>query len=83
MGEFVSGLRERATGTAQSLAAARDTGDDYAVEVHTAELLDLTRLASEHGVDLRSLVPDELGGVLIDLTAHEPGARDLAEPTAC
>lgn len=61
MGEFAHELSERMSATAQSLESARAGGDDYAVELHAAELLDLNRLASEHGLDL--------GGPRIDLTA--------------
>ena len=61
MGEFAHELSQRMGATAHSLESARASGDDYAVELHEAELLDLTRLASEHGLDL--------GGQQIDLTA--------------
>ena len=77
MGEFVNGLHERVTDTTRSLATARETGDDYAVELHTAELIDLTRLAREHGLDLTAIETAYPG---IDLTALESKrADDVAE----
>jgi hypothetical protein len=71
MGEFARGLHERVSETARALEAARNAGDDYAVELHHAELADLTRLAAEHGVDLvLDLRP-------VDLTARDE--RPVAE----
>ena len=55
MNEFLNGLHERIADTSRSLVAAEQAGDDYAVELHSAELIDLTRLAREHDLDLTAL----------------------------
>jgi hypothetical protein len=63
MQEFVQGLQDRAAQAAASLATARTQGDDYAVDVLETDLLDVTRLAQEHGIDLRDgtgrVAPDD------------------------
>ena len=50
MGEFVASIRERIRDEEAALRRATEGGDDYLVEVHTGELEDLRRLASEHGI---------------------------------
>jgi hypothetical protein len=50
MGEFVASIQERIRDEEAALRRATEGGDDYLVEVHTGELEDLRRLASEHGI---------------------------------
>ncbi|MFF4101397.1 hypothetical protein [Streptomyces sp. NPDC001903] len=50
MDAFTAGLLQRIRATQSDLKQARETGDDFLVEVEQAELEDLQRLAAEHGV---------------------------------
>lgn len=50
MDAFTAGLLQRIRTTQSDLRQARETGDDFLVEVEQAELEDLQRLAAEHGV---------------------------------
>jgi len=50
MDEFTANALLRIRETEQALKQAFDTGDDFLVEVEQAELDDLLRVASEHGV---------------------------------
>ncbi|MET9960248.1 hypothetical protein ABZ128_14560 [Streptomyces sp. NPDC006326] len=50
MDAFTAGLLQRIRTTQSDLRHARETGDDFLVEVEQAELEDLQRLAAEHGV---------------------------------
>lgn len=52
MDAFTSGLLQRIRNTETDLNEARETGDDFLVEVETAELEDLRRLAADHGVEV-------------------------------
>ncbi|MER5962818.1 hypothetical protein [Streptomyces sp. NPDC002057] len=52
MDAFTAGLLHRIRTTQTDLTRARETGDDYLVEVEQAELEDLHRLAAEHGVEV-------------------------------
>ncbi|MET9468632.1 MULTISPECIES: hypothetical protein [unclassified Streptomyces] len=52
MDAFTAGLLQRIRSTQSDLRQARETGDDFLVEVEQAELEDLQRLAAEHGVPL-------------------------------
>ncbi|MER8236312.1 hypothetical protein ACIRQY_11850 [Streptomyces sp. NPDC101490] len=52
MDAFTAGLLHRIRTTQTDLTRARETGDDYLVEVELAELDDLHRLAAEHGVEV-------------------------------
>ncbi|MGX2994072.1 hypothetical protein JNUCC64_07165 [Streptomyces sp. JNUCC 64] len=50
MDAFTAGLLQRIRTTESDLSRARETGDDFLVEVEQSELDDLRRLAAEHGV---------------------------------
>jgi hypothetical protein len=50
-GQFGSEVRERIAETMRQLEEARDSGDEYGVQVHSGRLETLRRLAVEHGVD--------------------------------
>ncbi|MBB5937601.1 hypothetical protein [Streptomyces zagrosensis] len=52
MDAFTAGLMQRIEATETDLSRARESGDDFLVEVEQAELDDLRRLAAEHGVQL-------------------------------
>ena len=52
MDAFTAGLLQRIRITESELRAARESGDDFLVEVEQAELEDLRRLAAEHGVQI-------------------------------
>ncbi|MFD4997065.1 hypothetical protein [Streptomyces buecherae] len=52
MDAFTAGLLQRIEATETDLTRARETGDDFLVEVEQAELDDLRRLAAEHGVQV-------------------------------
>jgi hypothetical protein len=55
MTEFHAEMRDRAVTAVQSLKKARESGDDYLVEVQEAELENLARLATEHGLRIPEL----------------------------
>ena len=59
MTEFHAQLRARVVEAVNDLTAAQESGDDYSVEVHRADLENIARIAREHGVSLPEL--DELG----------------------
>ena len=59
MTEFHAQLRARALEAVNDLTAAQESGDDYSVEVHRANMENIARIAREHGVSLPEL--DELG----------------------
>ena len=59
MTEFHAQLRARALEAVNDLTAAQESGDDYSVEVHRADLEIIALIAREHGVSLPEL--DELG----------------------
>ncbi|MFI6054773.1 hypothetical protein ACIBCO_32390 [Streptomyces violascens] len=52
MDAFTAGLLQRIRTTETDLTRARETGDDFLVDVEQAELDDLRRLAAEHGVEV-------------------------------
>lgn len=52
MDAFTAGLLQRIESTETDLHRARESGDDFLVEVEQSELEDLHRLAIEHGVEL-------------------------------
>lgn len=52
MDAFTAGLLQRIKTTESDLTRARETGDDYLVDVEIGELDDLHRLAAEHGVEV-------------------------------
>jgi hypothetical protein len=56
MDAFTTGIMQRIHTTETDLRRARETGDDFLVEVEQGELEDLQRLAAEHGVDVRPKV---------------------------
>ena len=55
MTEFHTEITERATRAAQSLETAKESGDDYLASVREAELENLARLATEHGLRIPEL----------------------------
>lgn len=55
MTEFHAEMRDRAATAVKSLKQAQATGDDYLVEVREAELENLARLASDHGLRIPEL----------------------------
>ncbi|MCX4659650.1 hypothetical protein GT204_17080 [Streptomyces sp. SID4919] len=59
MDAFTAGLVQRIRATESDLTRARETGDEFLVEVEQSELDDLRRLAAEHGVQV------ELGGARV------------------
>ncbi|MFH8348305.1 hypothetical protein [Streptomyces sp. NPDC018045] len=52
MDAFTAGILQRIRNTEADLDRARESGDDFLVEVEQAELEDLQRLAAEHGVQV-------------------------------
>ncbi|GLY50293.1 hypothetical protein [Lentzea sp. NBRC 102530] len=52
MDEFEEGLRLRVGQAQEAVRLAVEQQDDYAAEVHGADLAELRRLAAEHGVAL-------------------------------
>ncbi|MFI6861483.1 hypothetical protein ACIBKZ_16540 [Streptomyces sp. NPDC050421] len=52
MDAFTAGLLQRIQTTESDLTKARETGDDFLVDVEQGELDDLHRLAAEHGVHI-------------------------------
>ena len=57
MDAFTAGLLHRIKTTESDLQDARQSGDDFLVEVEQAELEDLHRLAAEHGVQVGACSP--------------------------
>ena len=55
MTEFHSEIRDRAAHAVKSLKDAQASGDDYLVDVKEAELENLARLATEHGLRIPEL----------------------------
>ncbi|OEV04619.1 hypothetical protein [Streptomyces oceani] len=54
MDAFTAGILQRIRTTESDLNRARESGDDFLVDVELAELEDLQRLAAEHGVDVHA-----------------------------
>ena len=52
MDAFTAGILQRIRTTESDLHRARESGDDFLVDVEQAELEDLRRLAAEHGVEV-------------------------------
>ncbi|MGH3310898.1 MAG: hypothetical protein ACRDP3_09965 [Streptomyces sp.] len=52
MDAFTAGILQRIHTTETDLSRARESGDDFLVDVEQAELEDLRRLAAEHGVEV-------------------------------
>ncbi|MFI9052373.1 hypothetical protein [Streptomyces sp. NPDC053427] len=52
MDAFTAGILQRIKNTEADLDRARASGDDFLAEVEQAELEDLQRLATEHGVEV-------------------------------
>ncbi len=55
MTEFHAQLRARALDAVNDLTAAQESGDDFSVDVHRADLENIARIAREHGVSLPEL----------------------------
>ena len=55
MTEFHAQLRARALAAVQDLTAAEESGDDDSVDVHRADLENISRIAREHGLTLPEL----------------------------
>ncbi|GEB50021.1 MULTISPECIES: hypothetical protein [Streptomyces] len=54
MDAFTAGILQRIRTTESDLHRARESGDDFLVDVEQAELEDLRRLAAEHGVEVET-----------------------------
>ncbi|MCB5906464.1 hypothetical protein [Streptomyces pinistramenti] len=52
MDAFTAGILQRIRNTEADLDRARAAGDEFLAEVEQAELEDLQRLATEHGVEV-------------------------------
>lgn len=52
MDAFTAGILQRIRKAESELDRARETGDDFGVEVEQEELEDLRRLAADHGVEV-------------------------------
>lgn len=52
MDAFTAGLLQRIQSTESDLSRARESGDDFLVDVEQSELEDLRRIAAEHGVEI-------------------------------
>lgn len=52
MDAFTAGLLQRIQNTESDLSRARESGDDFLVDVEQSELEDLHRIAAEHGVQI-------------------------------
>ena len=55
MTEFHTEITERATRAVQSLRNAQESGADYLASVREAELENLARISSEHGLRIPEL----------------------------
>ena len=52
MDAFTAGILQRIQNTESDLSRARESGDDFLVDVEQSELEDLRRIAAEHGVEI-------------------------------
>ncbi|WP_283137971.1 hypothetical protein [Rhizohabitans arisaemae] len=52
MGEFTNTIADRLNQAYQGLREAESNGDDFLAETLIADIEDLRRLATEHGVDV-------------------------------
>lgn len=52
MDAFTTGITQRIRSTESDLNRARESGDDYLIEVEQGELDDLRRIAADHGVEV-------------------------------
>lgn len=52
MGEFTSTIQERLSDAYASLRSADATGDDQLADAQRADIEDLMRIASDHGIEL-------------------------------
>jgi hypothetical protein len=59
MTEFHAQLRARVLEAVHDLSVAEESGDDYSVDVHRADLENIARIARDHGLSLPEL--DALG----------------------
>ncbi|MCE7081265.1 hypothetical protein [Streptomyces sp. ST2-7A] len=57
MDAFTAGILQRIENTETQLERAREAGDVFSADLEQAELEDLLRLASEHGVRVERGVP--------------------------
>ena len=55
MDAFTAGILQRIQSTESDITRARESGDDFLVEVEQSELDDLLRLAAEHGVEISAM----------------------------
>jgi hypothetical protein len=52
MDAFTAGILQRIRHAETNLHHARETGDEYSVDLEQAELEDLRRIAADHGVQV-------------------------------
>ncbi|KAA2258100.1 hypothetical protein F0L68_24300 [Solihabitans fulvus] len=52
MSEFAASLRDRIRQAREAVRLASEAGDEHGASAHGADLANLRRLASEHGVDV-------------------------------
>lgn len=50
MGDFAGGVRRRVHEAREALRAAEESGDQHSVQILTADLEEMLRLAQEHGI---------------------------------
>ena len=72
MSQFPNEIRHRIHSTRVSLVEARQSGDDYLVDIRRGELESLARVAAEHGVTVQ--------GVEESLADHGLGTPALGVP---
>lgn len=54
MDAFTAGILQRIESTESDLHDARESGDEFLVDVERGELEDLRRIAAEHGVQVEA-----------------------------
>ncbi len=50
VGDFAGGVRHRVREAREALRVATESGDEHGMQVYAADLAEMLRLASEHGI---------------------------------
>jgi len=62
VGDFAAVMGRRVEHAREAIRVADESGDEYGLAVHLAELEDLLRVARQHGLTVRLPAGSDLGG---------------------